>query len=187
MSFDRFLVEQCAPVLAGLKPGSLFPYQPQPDETLQPLLQQWNHALSPKGVTVTSVKRCRRTGAYLIYVYRPSQLQSILQQPEVAQFLSGYGYAPGQTIPQALRLLTRRMCMHREFPHEIGVFLGYPLHDVLGFIEHRGKNSLHTGCWKVYAEPGKAKALFLRFRRCTQHYRERFLQGASVTELTVAA
>lgn len=187
MRFDQFLAEQCAPVLAGLKPGSLFPYKPQPNERIQPLLRHWNHALSPKGVALTSVKRCRRTGAYLFYVYRPGQIGAILRQPDVEAFLSAYGYAASQTIPQALQLLTRRMCTQQEFPHEIGIFLGYPLHDVLGFLAHQGKNCLFTGCWKVYAEPDKAKALFRRFQQCTQHFREQFRQGLSVAELTVAA
>ena len=31
------------------------------------------------------------------------------------------------------------------FPHEIGLLLGYPVEDVLGFIRHQGKNYLYTG------------------------------------------
>ena len=37
-----------------------------------------------------------------------------------------------------------------DFPHEIGVFLGYPLEDVVGFIRHRGKCFTCCGCWKSY-------------------------------------
>ena len=36
------------------------------------------------------------------------------------------------------------------FPHEMGVLLGYPTEDVLGFIENQGKNYLYAGYWKVY-------------------------------------
>ena len=31
------------------------------------------------------------------------------------------------------------------FPHEIGLLLGYPVEDVLGFIRYQGKNYLYTG------------------------------------------
>lgn len=187
MSFEAFLVEQCAPVLAGIKPGNLFPYILRQDEELWALLDHWNERLAVKGVRVAAVKRCRQSGAYLIYVYRPAQVEAILARPEVAAFLRSYGYVPGQGIPQALRLLTRRLCMQEEFPHEVGIFLGYPLHDVQGFIRHKGQNSLCSGCWKVYAEPQKAQRLFRLYRLCTQVYRAQFRQGKSAVQLTVAA
>jgi DNA-binding transcriptional LysR family regulator len=37
--FEQFLVEQCAPVLAGIKPGSMFPYRPGEGEALPELLR----------------------------------------------------------------------------------------------------------------------------------------------------
>ena len=183
----RFLVEQCAPVLAGIKPGNLFPYRLQPEEELWSLLELWNRKLEAKGVALAAVKRCSLSGAYLIYVYRPVQVAAILAVPEVASFLRPYGYEPELTILQALGLLTRRMCMQETFPHEVGIFLGYPLHDVQGFIQHGGRNSLCAGCWKVYAEPQKAQRLFRQYRLCTQSYRAQFRRGRSVEQLTVAA
>ena len=44
-----------------------------------------------------------------------------------------------------------------EFPHEMGAFLGYPLSDVKGFIEHEGKDFLCSGYWKVYSDETGAK------------------------------
>lgn len=186
MTFEAFLVEQCAPVLAGIKPGCLFPYILGPGEELWTMLDAWNGLLAPKGVRVDAVKRCSRTGAYLIYVCRPTQVEAILAQPEVADFLRPYGYRPGQDLSEAVAMLTRRLCMQEEFPHEVGIFLGYPLHDVQGFIYHKGKNSLCSGCWKVYAEPQKAQRLFRQFRLCTQAYRTQFRRGKSAAQLTVA-
>lgn len=182
--FETFLVEQCAPVLAGIKPGSMFPYQPQQEEQLPVLLRHWNQQLAPKGVQVTSIKRCRRIGGYLIYVYRPRQIEAILAQPAVAEFLRSCGYSPDMTLPQTLRLLTRRLCQSPDFPHEVGIFLGYPLADVLGFIEHDGKNSLCTGCWKVYHEPQKARQTFQKYRACTRTYRDLYHRGHSAAQLT---
>lgn len=48
-----------------------------------------------------------------------------------------------------------------EFPHEIGLFLGYPLCDVRGFIEDaRGGVCLGCGYWKVYGEVEEREKLF---------------------------
>ena len=39
---------------------------------------------------------------------------------------------------------------HKQFPHEMGLLLGYPIEDVRGFIEHNGCGCLYSGYWKVY-------------------------------------
>jgi hypothetical protein len=46
------------------------------------------------------------------------------------------------------------------FPHEVGIFLGYPLEDVISFSA--GKSSPYTchGYWKVYFRPEKAERTF---------------------------
>ena len=38
---------------------------------------------------------------------------------------------------------------HLSFPHELGLLLGYPVEDVLGFIRNEGRNYLYCGYWKV--------------------------------------
>lgn len=73
------------------------------------------------------------------------------------------------------------------FPHEIGLFLGYPLPDVIGFIEQGGKNCKCCGVWKVYSNEKETKALFDRFRKCTEVYRKVFARGRTLAQLTVAA
>ncbi len=33
----------------------------------------------------------------------------------------------------------------KQFPHEMGLLLGYPVEDVVGFMENNGKNYLYSG------------------------------------------
>lgn len=47
-----------------------------------------------------------------------------------------------------------------DFPHEIGLFLGYPAEDVKGFIENKAACSKCSGCWKVYGDEQAARILF---------------------------
>lgn len=186
-TFELFLAEKCAPVLAGIKPGSLFPYTLSQGEDLRQLLGRWNRLLAAKGVRVAAVKPGKQSGNHLLYVYRPRMLGEILNSPMVAEFLRSCGYETCCSTPRALARLIRRFGESDQFPHEIGIFLGYPLHDVLGFIRHKGKNCLCSGCWKVYAEPGKAKRLFGSYRDCTRAYRDQLFRGRSVEELVVPA
>ena len=68
-------------------------------------------------------------------MYRVSQLQRDLQKPGVACFLESYGYR-SLVVDEALNHLQQRILENDGFPHEIGIFLDYPLADVIGFIEN---------------------------------------------------
>lgn len=47
-----------------------------------------------------------------------------------------------------------------DFPHEMGLLLGYPIEDVEGFIKNKGENYLYAGYWKVYKDVEQKKLLF---------------------------
>ena len=80
-----------------------------------------------------------------------------------------------------------RLAQREDFPHEIGLFLGYPLGDVIGFIKNAGQNCKCVGCWKVYCNECEAIKAFARFKKCTSVYVRLWNQGRSVRQLTVAA
>ncbi|MBQ7128480.1 MAG: DUF3793 family protein, partial [Clostridia bacterium] len=73
-----------------------------------------------------------------------------------------------------------------QFPHEVGLFLGYPPEDVKGFIENNAKCSKCVGCWKVYGDEEKAKKCFENYKKCTRIYKELYLKGKTIERLTVA-
>ena len=89
---------------------------------------------------------------------------------------------------RALVYVYRRKRLENDcFPHEIGLFLDYPLPDVVGFIEQGGKNCKYCGIWKVYSNECETKALFDRFRKCKEVYQKVFARGRTLADLTVAA
>ena len=71
------------------------------------------------------------------------------------------------------------------FPHEIGLFLGYPPKDVKGFIEEGPRCAKCTGCWQVYGDEEKALKTFERYRKCTEVYCAQVSCGKSLERLTV--
>lgn len=186
-NFECLLAELCAPTLARVKPGSLFRYLPQEGEDIRAEAAFWDAALSPRGVTVRILKECAVTGAVLVYVYRPAWLAGILAGEDVQDFLQAEGYRHAADSEAVLAQLSDRLCCEEEFPHEIGVFLGYPLTDVIGFIKNRGKNYTYCGYWKAYGDPAVAQQCFARYRKCEQVYKRLHDQGKPVWQLTVAA
>ena len=146
-------------------------------------IRQLNLKLSGRGVVVSVMNK--RDGRALIYVYREAMLKKALENRETAEFLKTCGYG-GLNVEKAVARLKERLAQSDGFPHEIGVFLGYPLGDVIGFIENGGKNCKCVGCWKVYCNECEAKKTFEKFKKCTGIYRRLYETGKSVLQLTVA-
>ena len=110
--FETVMIEQCAPVLASLKPAGLFRYETSDCADLARRVRGWNEQLGEKGLCVRVLKGCVRTHRYLVYVYRESKLRAVLAQPQVRDFLCKEGYTlPEQSDDYAplLQQLSRRL------------------------------------------------------------------------------
>jgi hypothetical protein len=180
---EQKIVEHCAPTLAGMKIANLFNCRYEDFGTLVAEVWGQNQKLNPKGVHL-EILRIDSEHA-LIYVYRPKMLREELARPDVQEVLKMFGY---QTFTEdaCLRWLCDRLRTCKCFPHEIGIFLGYPLADVIGFIEQKGRNCKCCGFWKVYCDEQEAKKTFAKYEKCSAVYRRVFSDGRSITQLTVA-
>lgn len=186
---EGLLVEHCSPTLAGVKAASLFRCQDWQMKELYDAVRQADRELTPLGVRVTILKtvlkNCPASGQSLIYVYRPDRVERLLTDPDNLAFLARQGYTGGG-VENLLEQLSRRLCLAERFPHEIGIFLGYPLADVEGFIANQGRNYTCCGCWKSYGDPARAEAYFDRCRRCTRLYRRLYARGIALPRLVAA-
>lgn len=72
----------------------------------------------------------------LVYVYRSKDIEKILSDKQVEHVLEQYGYTNKQPA-HCVAHLVHRLQEDSSFPHEVGIFLGYPIEDVIGFIEKR--------------------------------------------------
>ncbi|MEE1032798.1 MAG: DUF3793 family protein [Ruminococcus sp.] len=178
------IIEHCAPTLAGLKAANLFTYKFASWQEFKKELQEQNDVLNPKDVYIEIVKP--KTNSALLYVYRKKRLEENLSLKEVQKILHSFGYQHFDT-DRCIRVLKQRLSTSEDFPHEIGLFLDYPLQDVCGFIEHKGKNYKFSGIWKVYGDVDFVKTLFDAFQKCKEQYCQEFSLGKSIMQLTVAA
>lgn len=185
-TFEQALVEQCAPTLAGMKPASLFRIQGPSLALLSEKAEHWNELLSPLGMRVQTLRQCAKTTASIVYVYREGWVSRLLADADTQKFLTKIGYTP-TSLPGMLEQLSHRLCLDRDYPHEIGVFLGYPLEDVIGFIENQGRNFTCCGYWKVYGDPTCAQQCFARYRSCTERYKELYQTGTPILHMIVAS
>ena len=179
---ERAIIDHAAPTLARLKLGNLFNHPM--GEGFAGEFAALRGLLLEKGVTMTILKTSG--GKALIYLYRAGELERVLSDPGVRRLLMTCGYSRFD-VAGALDTLKARLNGVDAFPHEIGVFLGYPLEDVLGFIENGGRNCLSCGCWKVYSNECAALKSFARYEKCKAVYQRLFASGCPLTRLTVAA
>ena len=181
---DYRLVRQCAPTLAARKVGSLFCIEKDNDnrEPICAILARWNRDLNPSGIFVRVV--AERCGRCFVYVYRRNLLKQLVESAENRHFLKQYEYSHFEE-EALIANLTHRINKCHCFPHEIGLFLGYPLEDVKGFIVNAGKNSKSTGYWKVYGNVAESEKLFECFKKCFTVMSSLFERGYSLPMLAV--
>lgn len=176
---EELIVRHCAPTLANLKTGSLFVCPITDRPSFFSSLRSLNEFLVPKGLRALPL-RIREYSA-LVYLYRPSRLKKDLEDPAAIKILQDHGYSCyGKCLPK----LIERVRASEEFPHEIGLFLGYPPEDVQGFLDHRPCKC--TGCWKVYGDENKAKKTFDLYKKCERVYCQQLARGIDIKRLTVA-
>ena len=176
---EELIVRHCAPTLANLKTGSLFVCPITDRPSFFSSLRSLNELLVPKGLRALPL-RIREYSA-LVYLYRPSRLKKNLEDPAAIKILQDHGYSCyGKCLPK----LIERIRASEEFPHEIGLFLGYPPEDVQGFLEHRPCKC--SGCWKVYGDENKAKKTFDLYKKCERVYCQQLARGIDIKRLTVA-
>lgn len=176
---EELIVRHCAPTLANLKTGSLFVCPITDRPSFFSSLRSLNELLVPKGLRALPL-RIREYSA-LVYLYRPSRLKKDLEDPAAIKILQDHGYSCyGKCLPR----LIERVRASEEFPHEIGLFLGYPPENVQGFLDHRPCKC--SGCWKVYGDENKAKKTFDLYKKCERVYCQQLARGIDIKRLTVA-
>ena len=137
MSIVPMLIDHCSPTLASLKCGSLFSVTPEDMAYTRREAQALSDVLAPKGLAIRVIDV--GDGRALCYLYRPGQLRCVLAGERERAFLAEQGY-PDLHVEAAVDLLCARLAQGGAFPHEIGLFLGYPIDDVVAFIANKGRN-----------------------------------------------
>lgn len=180
---DELVVRYCAPTLAGLKTANMFTCNVQSDLELMQDVDRLNQQLCYKGIRVLVLSVAKERA--LIYIYRPDRLADDLNDEIAKGILKMNGYSSLDPDVCILQLIDK-LKTNPDFPHEIGLFLGYPPFDVKGFIENKSKKQKCTGYWKVYGDKKSAENTFRKYKKCTKVYYSQWLNGKSIEQLSVA-
>ncbi len=175
------LAIHCAPILSGSKAANIMTVTVHEFDRIGYLLQG-------TGIRYRFLKTKGDKG--ILYLYREKRLRQYLEQEEIQEFLSEYGYDQVD-IAKMLNLLSKRIQLYNDqeavFPHEIGVFLEYPLGDVKGFLANEGKNFMYSGYWKVYQDLQGAVRRFIQYDMERELTIQALMQGKTIREIALVA
>lgn len=167
----------CSPLLKGAKPSCLITLSPQEASFLSGILKQTGISLLRLSVTEERV---------VFLLYRKPMIAKLLKKKRNLFFLYKYGYRYFST-DAVLERFAKRYCRYESgllaFPHELGILLGYPLFDVLGYLRYHGKYSLLNGYWQVYHKPKTARRKFRRYDRLRYRAVTEYKNGATMQEI----
>lgn len=178
--FDKLLINHSAPTLAGIKIANIFTYHYDSKKELCDRIVFYNKLLGKRGIYLFVLKDF--DSKVIVYVYNKEKLKNYIESEEISKFLCDCGYN-SRNMYKNIQILSEKMKNYKNFPHEIGIFLGYPLIDICGFINNFGKNCLYSGYWKVYHNKNDAIKTFDSYNRCRLFYTNTFLEGKNILEI----
>ncbi len=183
-----FIALEAAEVLAGEKPSVLIGIPDRPrscGRNLHHLWQEHGHEVMERSCLVS--REIRRDSGFLqLFLYVPENLSRYLARRDVSAMLRRVGYREPFSVEHALEQLEQRMGS-AAFPHEIGIFLGYPLKDVAAFMGWIRLPFACQGPWKMYGDPRASLGLAERFRACRRGMADRLATASSALECVVAS
>lgn len=168
--------------MAGIKTGNLFTCDFSSKEELLADLKRYNQLFVPRGLFLIPLKLMGNKA--LLYLFRKDMLAHDLALSETSDLLESFGYKDAD-YRTCLSKLVRKLKTMEGFPHEIGLFLSYPIEDVKGFIENHAENFKMVGYWKVYGDENAARKKFSQYDRCTSEYRRRIKKGTALESLVI--
>ncbi len=175
-----FVASHCAPVLKGIKISNIMTAE----------RGTWKRLVrSLKGSNILCVLLSAQGGREVLLLYRYEKLREHLMKEQVRKFLESQGYDDIR-VPVVITRLRKQYAEYvrnrQGFPHELGVILEYPVEDVKGFIENRGKNCLLEKYWKVYHNREKAEKIFAWYDEARELAMEEIMAGYRLNQIAVS-
>ena len=145
---SKILTYNLAPVLKNVKPAELVILK---NKCFAASWQTEKRAILKKLGLSCHELLVTKDSTYILF-YNGDLLNAFLQDICCQQILFDKGYIVGNvSLEDLLKQLGNRLTQDC-FPHEIGLFLGYPVQDVKAFIAYDGKNYCACRYWKVYTD-----------------------------------
>ena len=148
-SYIKWLIEVLGPVILGSKPAEILNLSSK-DMNKESKLNDIKSFFSNCSKLTYNVINISDGGIRIIFINKIS-LSNVLNNKKCLNFLKFIGYPSEYNIDNYINILINKL-KSKDFPHEIGIFLGYPLKDVVGFMGYGNYKFCKTRYWRVYGD-----------------------------------
>jgi hypothetical protein len=162
VSFDETVMYCGAPALCGIKPSCLFSIRRSMYEKEK--IREWSRLFKKTGRYIIALPK--QDERMLVFIYDKCLLEKHCTSCCVKKYLVEKKYPVESGFYAVLSELLHRLAGEGMFPHEVGIFLGYPLEDVKAFEVMSGRACRYSGFWKVYGNVGSAVKQMEVYKSC---------------------
>ncbi len=163
-------VERVGATVIGVKPASLINASRRALEFCRARFGRDN------GVEYAVVKR--HEVRVQLFVWHRESLARTLADPRMRACLERLGY-PTDASPEELVQRVTGKIQGNAYPHEIGLFLGYPIKDVYGFMGFPIPYRKTMG-WRMYGDVRPSERAYDAYKRAREQVKSMMKQACSV-------
>lgn len=171
------LALQCSPLLTGLKISNLLIVR---NDNAKYVVEMFKDT----DILCFVLRVAHEKTTFLLYKFE--ELSEYMKAEKVRKLMAMLGYK-NSNFEQVLATFRKRYDKFTkdeiEFPHEMGLLLGYPVEDVYGFMENKGRDSLYTGYWKVYDNLSEKLSIFEKYNTAKEIVIRLVSCGVSISEI----
>jgi hypothetical protein len=152
---DVFIRWTAGPAIAGVKSASLIRLPRRLDKV-------WERQGSDlcQSMDISALPLRKTEGGILVLLFKRRMLARKILTGIPGRYLVSLSYPVTSGLDACLSELKNRFSGPGQFPHEVGIFLGYPPEDVIDFSAGKPSPYGHPGYWKVYHRPERARRTF---------------------------
>jgi hypothetical protein len=159
-AFSVWLTVALAPTILGSKPSTILSLANSKNSNLLTLWREYGSGILADTLVKVLIMRQSSCCEILLF-YRADALKQCLCEKDINRFMKNLGYPVEEGVESCLSTLCSR---YRSYcPHEIGIILGIPLKDVLGFMALTDVPLTYKGDWIVYGNHKESQALMEKF------------------------
>lgn len=159
-SFIKWLVQTLGPVLLGAKPSEILSFPSNDKELTEKINKIHHHFGNCKKISFKIFHFNHKSTKVLFY--KPISLEAALTDFRNARFLKSIGYPKEYSLESYLGHMIDKI-KKGNIPDEIGLFLGYPLKDVIGFMGHPSLKLTKVNGWRVYGDAALSDQTYNEF------------------------
>ncbi|MGL5314104.1 MAG: DUF3793 family protein [Peptostreptococcaceae bacterium] len=159
-SYITWVLEVLGPVILGSKPSEILNISTKDglrDNKIEEIENFFSNCMKISYKIINTYDG----GTRILFINEES-LANLLSNKKCINFLKFIGYPTEYNLDDYTNVLIEKL-HSSEFPHEIGIFLGYPLKDVVGFMGYGNYKFYKTKNWRVYGDPSISEKVYNKF------------------------